>query len=64
MWANMLQVYNGVLESATQENDKVLFLTPSYYRLIVQAKHKKRRCLEVELVTKDHRLWIDFEALE
>ena len=64
MWHSLPQAYNAVLEIYTSPGDGVLFLNPSYYRLMLQAECKQRKCFEVELETKDSRLYIDFAALD
>lgn len=64
IWHSLLQAYNAALEIYTAPGDGVLFLNPSYYRLMVQAEHLQRKCFEVELQTKHNRLHIDFEAVD
>ena len=60
----MLQPFNAVVETLTQPGDTILYLTPTYFKFIVQGQLMNRKCVDLELKTENHRFWIDFELLE
>lgn len=60
VWSGVGTVISGSINYLTEIGDKVLVLTPTYYRYIEDTKLFNRIPVEFPLSIKDNRYFIDF----